>query len=138
VAAVIFEGTAHDNIAAADVVITDFSTIGAEAVLIGRPLLVVNTTGKPFPANNYAHLGVAAQANSLDEIGPTLQRLVDEGAFWPNAQGSLEAFTNAYNWGGGGQAGARLLAILEELACGAQARVQRIVAADLPVCLKSG
>ncbi len=110
VATVIFEGTAHDNIAAADVVITDFSTIGAEAVLIGRPLLIVNTTGKPFPANNYADLGVAAQANTVDEISPMLRRLADEGAFWPNARERLQAFTQAYNWGGDGQAGVRLLA----------------------------
>ena len=131
VAAVISEGTAHDNIAAADVIITDFSTIGAEAVLIGRPLLVVNTTGRPFPANNYADLGVAVQANSVDEIRPMLQRLVDEGAFWSNAQASREAFTNAYNWGGDGKAGVRLLDGLEELACRAQAQAQRIV---VPTC----
>jgi hypothetical protein len=133
VAAVISEGTAHDNIAAADVVITDFSTVGAEAVLIGRPLLVVNTTGKPFPANNYADLGVAAQANSIDEIRPTLQRLLKEGAFWADARASLEAFTKAYNWGGDGQAGARLLAGLEELACCAQAQDSEL---SLRTCLR--
>jgi dTDP-glucose pyrophosphorylase/CBS domain-containing protein len=121
-AVVTAEGTAHDNIIAADIVITDFSTIGAEAVLLGRPLLVINTTGQPFPANNYADLGVAVQASSLDEINPLLFRLRDEGAFWPNARESVEAFTEAYNWGGG-QAGKRLLGALGKLADDALMRV---------------
>jgi hypothetical protein len=115
-AAVVSEGNAQENIAAADVVITDFSTVGADAVLIERPLLAINTTGKPFPANDYADLGVAASATTLGEIGPALRRLINEGTFWPNARESLEAFTKAYNWGGDGKAGERFLAGLEQLA----------------------
>jgi dTDP-glucose pyrophosphorylase/CBS domain-containing protein len=122
------EGSAQVSIAASDVVITDFSTIGAEAVLIGRPLLAVNTSGAPFAANNYADLGVAVQASSLDEIGPLLQRLLAEGAFWPNAGESLKKFTDAYNWGSDGQAGRRLLTALDELADRAQARLQKRIA----------
>jgi hypothetical protein len=115
-AAVISEGTAQESIVAADVVVTDFSTVGAEAVLIERPLLAINMTGKPFSANNYADLGVAAPASTLGEIGPALRRLINEGTFWPNAKESLEAFTKAYNWGGDGKAGERFLAGLEQLA----------------------
>jgi hypothetical protein len=124
--AVITEGRAHENIVAADVVVTDFSTIGAEAVLLARPLLAINTTGKPFPANNYADLGVAAPANTLEEIGPALRRLTNEGTFWPNAEESLEAFTKAYNWGGDGKAGPRFLAGLEQLAQRASAQAKGV------------
>jgi UDP-N-acetylglucosamine 2-epimerase len=132
-ATVISEGTAHENILAADIVITDFSTVGAEAVLIGRPLLTINTTGTPFPANNYADLGVAAGAHTLDEIGPALRRLAEEGAFWRNARESLEAFIKAYNWGGDGQASTRFLAELERLAQRAEApALQPVGALPLP------
>ena len=108
-AAIVTDGSVIDAIAAADVVITDYSTVGAEAVLMGRPLLVVNMTAAPFPANDYAALGVAAAATSLRDIGPQLARLLGEGCYWPGAQAARAAFQDAYNWGGDGQACARFL-----------------------------
>lgn len=109
VALVATANSVHEAIAAADVVITDFSTVGAEAVLLGRPLLVVNTTGAPFPANNYAALGVAMQADRTEDVAQMLKLLLDKGWYWPGAAAARERFTQAYNWKGDGKASQRLL-----------------------------
>jgi hypothetical protein len=112
--AVVTKGTVHEAIAAADVVITDFSTVGAEAVLLKRPLLVVNMTGAPFPANNYADLGVAVEARRCDEVPALVRRLLEEGFYWPDAEAKLARFTEAYNWGGDGRASRRFLERLDQ------------------------
>ena len=114
--AIVTKGTVHEAIAAADVVITDYSTVGAEAVLLKRPLLVVNMTGAPFPANNYADLGVAVEARRPGEVPALLRRLLDEGCYWPDAEEKLARFTEAYNWGGDGHASRRFLERLEQRA----------------------
>jgi len=113
---IITDGSVHDAIIAADVVITDFSTVGAEAVLLDRPLLVVNLTGAPFPANNYAELGVAVQASSVEDVGTDLRRLLSEGTYWPDADASRIRFIEAYNWGGDGQASRRFADAVARLA----------------------
>jgi CDP-Glycerol:Poly(glycerophosphate) glycerophosphotransferase len=113
-ASIVSEGTVQQAISAADVVITDFSTVGAEAVLLTRPLLVINCTGAPFPANNYAALGVAAEANAVDQVVPQLRRLLAEGNYWPDAASHLRQFIDAYNWGNDGKASSRFLARLAE------------------------
>jgi hypothetical protein len=108
--ALIMQGSdVHEAIVAADVVVTDFSTVGAEAALLGRPVLVVNMTGAPFPANNYADLGVAVQASSLAEIAPRLRRLLLEGRYWANADAAATRFVAGYDWQGDGQAARRFL-----------------------------
>ena len=108
------EGSIHDALVAAEFVVTDFSTAGAEAVLLGRPLLTVNTTGTPFAANDYAAFGVAVQACTLDEAGPLLRRLLDEGCFWPQAEAARARFIEAYNWQGDGRACRRFLEFIEQ------------------------
>ena len=116
VASVVTDTTVHEALIAADVVITDFSTVGADAVLVKRPLLVINTTGGPFPSNNYADLGVAVEARKLEDVVPHLQRLLDAGNDWPGAAAKIKAFTHAYNWGGDGLASLRLIERLQLLA----------------------
>ena len=108
-------GSIIDAITAADVVITDYSTSGAHAILMDRPVMVINTSGAPFPANDYAALGVAAVATSVADVGSTLARLLAEGWYWPNARSARAAFKDAYNWGGDGQAGDRFLAAVAAL-----------------------
>lgn len=111
-------GHVHAVISAADVVITDYSTVGAEAIFLGKPLVTINSTGRPFPANDYASIGVAAPVCSAAEIGEVTLRLLDEGPFWPDFERRKAAFIAAYNAGNDGRASERLLdALLARRSC---------------------
>ena len=58
----------HPYLRLADLVVTDASHAGGLAVCLGKPLLVVNLTGAPFPYNRFDEEGVAACARTLDEL----------------------------------------------------------------------
>jgi len=65
---------------ACDVLVTHHSTVGVEAVVLGKPVVIVNLTGQPdvFP---YVQSGVALPAYRDAEVEPALQRaLFDEEA----------------------------------------------------------
>ena len=61
----------------ASVIVTDVSHAGKIAVYLGRPLMVVNISGTPFPYHRYDEDEVALGAFSLPEIGSVLDRLLD-------------------------------------------------------------
>lgn len=103
-------GAVEDAIAVADVVITDCSTSGVQAILMGKPLLVVNLTGQPFYTNDYAAMGVARAVYNIEDLGPVVSEAL-EGRSRCEA-GALEAFTRRYNHPNDGRAASRLCEIL--------------------------
>ncbi len=58
---------------ASDVLITFYSTIATEAIVLGRPVVIVNLTGHPSPVA-YAQHGVALEVCSKVEILPAVLR----------------------------------------------------------------
>jgi hypothetical protein len=63
--------------AIASAVVTDVSHAGKIAVYLNKPLMVVNISGAPFPYHRYDEDGVALAAFTLDQVGPTLDRVLD-------------------------------------------------------------
>ncbi|MFC2036465.1 CDP-glycerol glycerophosphotransferase family protein [Chloroflexota bacterium] len=68
----------YDLLDASAVVVTVYSTVGMEAVALGKPLLIINLTGQP-DAIPYVQEGVAAGAYQPDQVGPALQLLLNTG-----------------------------------------------------------
>jgi hypothetical protein len=98
----------------ADVVITDASTSGAQAVMLRRPLLVIKETGLSFPANDYGAMGVAHCAATPDEMGPAVEKMLQEGSFWPGFSDGFARFIEAYNIHNDGKAADRMIAAIED------------------------
>jgi hypothetical protein len=104
----LFKTDIYDLVSVCTVCVTDMSTVGAEAVIMGKPLMVVNLTGKQFVANRYDRYGIALAATSLDEIPTVLNRILDG----PSQQESLamekQRFFDAFNHGHDGKAAERV------------------------------
>jgi hypothetical protein len=99
----------HDLIRVADVVITDYSTAGAEAVLMGKRLLTVNCTGKRYPANNYDEHSVALMAHSPAEIESCIRALLFDDETRRRLEQQCEQFARRYNWMNDGCAAERYI-----------------------------
>lgn len=92
--------------------ITDASTMGATAVLLGIPVVLVNMTGKEFGANDYTHYGVALKVTHHDELDEKLYQAIYSPAQaekFANSRPDFYADYNAYN---DGQAMLRMLKAL--------------------------
>ncbi|MEM2618780.1 MAG: CDP-glycerol glycerophosphotransferase family protein, partial [Candidatus Hadarchaeales archaeon] len=72
----------YEILAAADILITDASVVGSEAAVMGKPVIVVNLTGKPYPTEQYPALlvreGVAVEVRRKDKLLPTIERLLNK------------------------------------------------------------
>src|SRR5262249_15481440 len=74
----LYRGPIEDALAVADLVVTDYSTVGVQAVLAGRRLITVNLTGRAFPANDYAALGVAVPVRRLEDLPAAIRTGLDQ------------------------------------------------------------
>lgn len=101
-------GSSDDAICAADLVITDYSTIGANAISLGKPIIVINSTGKKFPANDYHQYGVAELVTEPHQIASKVTELLDDKRYF-NISERRHEFLNAYNWQCDFQASLRLI-----------------------------
>jgi hypothetical protein len=106
-------GRIEDALAIAAVVITDFSSVGAQAVALRKPLVAVNLTGRPFPANDYAALGVARAVRHLRELEPAVLGALASPIGEQRADDpAILDFLRAYYGPGDGRAASRLLDLL--------------------------
>jgi hypothetical protein len=104
-------GAVEDLLAIADVVLTDNSTAGAQAVLMSKSLVVVNFTAKPFPANDYAEAGVALLVSDIGMLESTILAALAGRKPEPSAQA---AFIGDYNGPNDGHAARRVWDLLED------------------------
>lgn len=79
-ASVVTDGVVAPYLQCAALVVTDLSHAGKMAVYLGRPLLVVNTTGGGFPYNRFDEEGVALIARDRAELRARLDAMLDAGA----------------------------------------------------------
>ncbi|MDE2166825.1 MAG: hypothetical protein KGJ66_10880 [Alphaproteobacteria bacterium] len=99
----------HEMIVAADAVITDFSTVGSDAVLLGRRLIVVNLTGRKFPSNDYVEAGVARGVTQECDLERAVMDSLDAEVEPPAFVASRRKFVEDYAWPNDGHALDRLV-----------------------------
>ena len=73
------DNSAHEIINASDVVITLQSTTGLEAIYLGKPLIVLNLTGRK-ELTDYVSSGAAYPARSKEELTAAIRVLVEQKA----------------------------------------------------------
>jgi hypothetical protein len=85
------EGDIYALMRAADLVVTQFSNVGLEAAMMGRPVISVNLTGSDYVVD-LARLGVAARAVSEDDLTQKVRSLLEDG----EARAALTRSREAY------------------------------------------
>ncbi len=104
-------GSSEDAICAADIVITDYSTVGANAISLDKAIVVINTTGRKFPANDYHEYGVADLVTESEQIVGKLKNILNMNQDI-NLKERKREFINAYNWQGDFRASSRLVQLM--------------------------
>lgn len=94
----------YDLIERCELCITDCSTVGAEAVILDKMLLVVNLTGKKFNANPYEEFGVALEANTLQEVTLLLNKILNDSVTKAKLKANYTSFYEQYNYLNDGKA----------------------------------
>lgn len=89
--------------------ITDCSTVGAEAVLLDKNLLVVNLLQKEFGANRYAEMGVALEAKTLDEVCVFLDQILSGHQKQKDLRKNYPKFFDLYDYYHDGKATQRFV-----------------------------
>ncbi|MEM2619605.1 MAG: CDP-glycerol glycerophosphotransferase family protein, partial [Candidatus Hadarchaeales archaeon] len=108
----------YEILAATDILITDISGVGSEAAVMGKPVIVVNLTGKPYPTEQYPALlmreGVAVEVRRKDELLPTIERLLNK-----KSQNELmknrEKFVRKYFYRIDGKSSERVAKLIEKM-----------------------
>lgn len=88
----------YDVLNASDVVITYLSTAGLEAMLFGKPLIVLNLTGEKDIVK-YAISGAAAGVYERRNIKPVIDEMLTKGKLYEKIQKIASSFVmkNAFN-----------------------------------------
>jgi len=89
--------------------ITDCSTVGAEAIFLGKYLMTVNLTGKEFSSNNYSKHGVALHANKIEDINRILDILFNDESTQSVLKSNYQNFYDLFNYKNDGKASERLV-----------------------------
>lgn len=128
--AVTMDAPLHPLLWNADVVITQMSTTGQEAIMLGKPLIVVNVTGKPDTIP-YVAYGAALGVYQVGELVDAIRRaLTDEATRAALAEGRRR-FIADFAYRVDGKATDRIVAEIDRLLNAGEGRAERDAASSL-------
>jgi CDP-glycerol glycerophosphotransferase (TagB/SpsB family) len=115
---------------ASALVITGFSTVALEAMILGRPVLIVNLTGEPDPVD-YVQSGAALGAYRPEDITKQMRRLLDDAWVDATMAESRRKYVVDQLHVPDGQATGRVVALIEEMvAAGASSTAESTIDMD--------
>ena len=100
-------------ISAADLVITDYSNIGAEAILLDKPLLTVNFIKEKFDfEQQYYRFGAALYFEDYGKVEDTIIELLNYGKYSEELKAGRQRMAEMYNYHNDGKAAERIVDLL--------------------------
>lgn len=91
--ALVISSYLHELISISDLVITEFSAVGMEAILLDRPLLIANIENVPNHVH-YAESGAAIEVNSIDDLEKEVHSILNNIEVQSNLEHFRESFKN--------------------------------------------
>jgi len=96
-------------LSAADIVITDWSSVGLEAVLLDRPLIQVNFTKQEIETYvRYYDYGAALYVKNYEELEKKIIEIINERKYLNELKKGREKITEQYNFRNDGNAAQRI------------------------------
>jgi hypothetical protein len=86
-------GDLYDRLHVADAVVVEYSTVGLEAMLFGKPVLVVADHGVADPID-YVSRGAAVRVVDVHEVVASLTQALTDAAFRDRLTGAQRAFVS--------------------------------------------
>ena len=101
-----------DLLLASDIVVSQWSTVVAEAVLLDRPVVLVNLERLPGP-EIYVDDGICLYADASEDIGPAIAAVLADDAVRSALTSARARFVDRYFYRLDGRAAARVVQTLE-------------------------
>jgi len=100
-------------ISAADIVISDYSNVGVEGVLLKKPVINVNFTKEDLKnAQNYHKLGAVLYTESYDELEEMIKDLINDNKHINELKKNRESMVERYNSKNDGLASDRIFRLI--------------------------
>lgn len=96
----------YSLLSASDLVITDFSTAGIEAKLLGKPVISANFSSTPWNYLQLEETGAAITIKNIEELEKVSKKILEKGL--EHNQKEIEATVNNYNFKNDGKASERI------------------------------
>jgi glycosyltransferase involved in cell wall biosynthesis len=104
----------HELLHASELVIVFASTVGLEAIALGRPLLVVNFTGRPDLVD-YVDRGTALGVYREADLLPAIRRVLDDPAVQQRLAAARRQFVQDYLYRLDGLSSQRVVALVDRM-----------------------
>jgi hypothetical protein len=102
-------------ISAADLVITEYSNVGAEALLMDRPVLTVNFNKEPFEnEQRYHETGAAIYLEEYSEMEQVVLDMLVHGKYLDELREGRKRAADLYNYYNDGRAAERVLDLITD------------------------
>jgi len=96
----------YSLLSASDLVITDFSTAGIEAKLLGKPVISTNFSSSPWNYLQLEETGTVITVKNIEELEKVSKKILEKGLEYN--QKELETIVNNYNFKNDGNASERI------------------------------
>jgi len=98
---------------AADIVLTDWSSVGIEAILLGKPLIQVNFTNEDIePYVRYYDYDASILIKNYSELEKTINEIIVQSLHLENLKNGRQTMIEKYNYLNDGKASDRIFEIL--------------------------
>jgi hypothetical protein len=104
----------YDLLNACDVMITIYSTVGLEAAILDKPILIINLSQLPdfIP---YTEEGVAVTASCPEQVSVYIRRLLNDQALRQRLAAARDVFLRRYVYRADGRSADRLAQLMEQM-----------------------
>ena len=100
---------------AAEVIISDYSNVGVEGVLLGKPVISINFAKEDLNnAQNYHKTGAVLYTESYDELKDFTESLIKEDKYIENLKDGRELMISRYNMNNDGLSSDRIFRLLKD------------------------
>ena len=96
----------YSLLSASDLVITDFSNVGIEAKLLGKPVIAANFSSPAWDYLQLEETGAAIMVKNTEELEKISKKILEKGLEYN--QKEIEAIVNNYNFKNDGNASERI------------------------------
>lgn len=100
-------------ISASDIIISDYSNIGVEGVLLGKPVINVNFTKEDLKnAQNYHKFGAVLYTEKYDELENIIEEMIKNNKYIKELEKNQKEMINRYNFNNDGLASERIFKLI--------------------------
>lgn len=112
---VVYDIDIYNLLSISDLVITSWSTVGLEAILLGKPLMIINFYGNVKDPIGFAKKGVAIAVDKPSDLKKTINSMLTDLKLQKSLGKGRRRFIRLYNYKHDGKASERVVKLIKTI-----------------------